>query len=381
MARTAGAAPTRRDGGLRRRRTGGILQRPQLRRHDVSNFGEALEFVLRLLLFPPPHGIARYADDFIVAIAALDDQPDHATALRLFGELKDVGTLLGVPLAKWEGPTPALVFLGTGISAPRAVAYITEQRKTWALEDLRRWRGAKSGSQRELLSLAGTLDNLARVITWGKAFISRVRRAAYSVRQLHHSARLGSDFRQDIQWWIDTIPITNSRPLRILDWAPDDSPVMDASPTGYGAYFNGAWLYGVWPEATLDAAFRKSTVSTGFLELLIIAISAATWGQLWTGHRVLVYTDNTSAEAAINNRCTPDPYMQPVIRAIGLLASQHGFDVRAEHIDTKLNTIADPLSRSKTNANWFDLFTQAAPNALSTPTIPLPVPGLSFNHV
>jgi hypothetical protein len=111
------------------------------------------------------------------------------------------------------------------------------------------------------------------------------------------------------------------------------------------------------------------------------AITAATWGRLWTGRRVLVWTDNTSAESAINNRSTPDEHMQPIIRAIGLLASQHGFDVRADHINTKLNTIADPLSRSKTNPNWFTLFTQAAPNALSTPTTPSHVPGLSFRHV
>jgi hypothetical protein len=346
-----------------------------------EDLGEALEFVLRLLLFPPPHGIARYADDFIAAIAPRDGLPDYHTARRLLGELKDVGTLLGVPLAKWEGPVPELIFLGTGISAPLAVAYLTDQRKTWALDDLHAWRHEKSGSQRDLLSLAGTLDNLARVITWGKAFIARIRRAAYSVSQLHHSVRLSADFRQEIQWWIDTIPVTNSRPLRIRDWLPDDAPIMDASPTGYGAYFNNAWIYGVWPQDTLEAAFRESTVSTGFLELLIIAITAATWGPLWTGRRVLVWTDNTSAEAAINNRSTPNPHMQPIIRAIGLLASQYGFDVRADHVDTKLNTIADPLSRSKTTANWFDLFTQAAPNAQSTPTTPSPVPGLNYKHV
>jgi hypothetical protein len=346
-----------------------------------EDLGEALEFVLRLLVFPPPHGIARYADDFIAAIAPCDGMPDYTTALRLRKELDDTGALLGTPLAKWEGPCPRLAFLGTGVDAPLGIAFITEQRKAWALEDLLLWRHAKSGSQRELLSLAGTLDNLARVITWGKAFIARIRRAAYSVRQLHLRVRLDNLFRLDIQWWMDTLPITNSRPLRIREWSPHDSPVMDASPTGFGAYFNGAWLYGVWPQETLQAAFRESTVSTGFLELLIIAITAATWGRLWTGHRVLVWTDNTSAEAAINNRCTPDKHMQPIIRAIGLLASQHGFDVRADHIDTKLNTIADPLSRSQTNPDWFALFTQAAPNAQSTPTTPLLVPGLSFRHV
>jgi hypothetical protein len=346
-----------------------------------EDLGEALEFVLRLLLFAPPHVLARYADDFIGAIAPRDGLQDYPTAHRLFGELKRIATILGVPLAKFEGPAPSLVFLGTGIDAPRGIAFLTEERKRWALEDLNLWSHASSGSQKALLSLAGTLDNIARVIPWGRAFIARIRKAAYSVRSLHHIAHLGRDFKDEICWWKHTIPVTHSRPLCVRDWSPHDAPVMDASPTGFGAYFNGAWLYGVWPQETLLAAFRTATIATGFLELLIVAITAATWGPLWTGRRVLVITDNSSAESAINSRFTPNSHMQPLLRAIGTLASQHGFDVRAQHIDTKLNVIADPLSRSKTMPDWFHRFSQAAPNAQSSPTTPSPVPGLPFKHV
>ena len=75
--------------------------------HDL---GCAAEFIIRLSVANVV--ICRYADDFIVFIPPLPTGPDHAHAAATRDRIVCVCEALGLPIAKFEGPSSRLVFLG-----------------------------------------------------------------------------------------------------------------------------------------------------------------------------------------------------------------------------------------------------------------------------
>ena len=87
--------------------------------HDL---GSAAEFILRCATGNVV--IVRYADDFLVLIPPLDSSPAHAQAMAARDCIIDVCDALGLPIAKFEGPAPSLVFVGTGIDTTLMRAFI-----------------------------------------------------------------------------------------------------------------------------------------------------------------------------------------------------------------------------------------------------------------
>ena len=87
--------------------------------HDL---GSAAEFIMRCATGNVV--IVRYADDFLVLIPPLDSSPAHAQAMAARDRIIDVCDALGLPIAKFEGPAPSLVFVGTGIDTTLMRAFI-----------------------------------------------------------------------------------------------------------------------------------------------------------------------------------------------------------------------------------------------------------------
>ncbi len=97
--------------------------------------------------------IVRCADDFLVPIPPLDSSPAHAHAMVARDHIIDVCGVLGLPIAKFEGPAPSLVFVGTGLRA-----FIPPERVAYTIELLHTWMHNKGPT------LAGQLSFAARVV-------------------------------------------------------------------------------------------------------------------------------------------------------------------------------------------------------------------------
>ena len=78
--------------------------------HDLA---EVIEFLIRLLA-TLLSSLACYADDFcgVVPRRTLHDRRPEAALEQIYA----VTHMLGVPIAKVEGPTTSLVFIGTAIA-------------------------------------------------------------------------------------------------------------------------------------------------------------------------------------------------------------------------------------------------------------------------
>ena len=81
------------------------------------------------------------------------------------------------------------------------------------------------------------------------------------------------------------------------------------------------------------------------LEALAYAYAAATWGHLWHGKKVTIYSDCKPAMEAMNKRYSPSPALLFVIRLPVFLAHIHNFVFRFVWLSTHHNAIAGALSR------------------------------------
>ena len=115
--------------------------------------------------------ICRYADDYIVFIPPLGGAPDCAHAEGARARIISVCDALGLPIAKFEGPAPELVFIGSGIDTIRMRVFVPRERVDYTISLLRTWLRKQFAKEREILSLAGQLSFISRVIRWGRPYI------------------------------------------------------------------------------------------------------------------------------------------------------------------------------------------------------------------
>ena len=108
-----------------------------------------------------------------------------------------------------------------------------------------------------------------------------------------------------------------------------------------------------------------------YLELLAVAMAAATWGSLWKGRRILFHNDCEPVVSACNKGTSKSPILMRLIRTLHYIAATHQFEFRLVHIAGVTNVLADALSRGEQD-HFRSLSPSADPSA--TPVTPLPTP-------
>ena len=125
-----------------------------------------------------------------------------------------------------------------------------------------------------------------------------------------------------------------------LGWqlAEDIGLFTDSSLAGWGAVYDGEWMGGKWPSSAEGLAINE-------LELLVIAIAAKRWGPKWARKLIVTTCDNMAAVFTVNKGSAKNPAMMVVMRDLFLTASKCDFEMKAKYINTKLNVMADLISR------------------------------------
>ena len=63
------------------------------------------------------------------------------------------------------------------------------------------WLDKRSATKRQILSLVGLLQHVAKVVRPGRTFVGRMYSVAAKVRELDFVTHLNSEFRSDLFWW------------------------------------------------------------------------------------------------------------------------------------------------------------------------------------
>ena len=215
----------------------------------------------------------------------------------------DVCDALGLPLAKFEGPAPSLVFVGTGIDTTLMRAFIPPERVAYTVELLHTWMHKKLAREREIQSLAGQLSFAARVVRWGRPHIADLFALASRGRARH--VRLPPALRISLRWWLAALAASPWCSLReFAPFTPTVTVETDASSTGIGAYSptSGHWFSHTLTKGELESAHRTKARCMGELELRGVAMAITTFAHTWAGCMILCITDNAEADIALNKK-------------------------------------------------------------------------------
>ena len=156
----------------------------------------------------------------------------------------------------------------------------------------------------------------------------------------NHKVLLTEGFRKDITWWLEFLPVFNSRGIR----PPQQQTVplvTDACNQGGGMICPFDWAYVNWK---LDMP-SMSTSHINVKETMAVILSIYRWAPLLRGRHVVVYTDNMTTRAAVNKGISKDPRIMSHLLKIFWLRNLFNFTIKAVHIKGALNIYADSASR------------------------------------
>ena len=129
---------------------------------------------------------------------------------------------MGIPLAleKVEGPSTTLPFLGITLDTIKMEARLPEDKLSRLKEEFAQWITRKKAKKREILTIVGSLQHAAKVVRWGRAFLSWMYATAAKTKEMHYFTKLDVQFRSDICWWHAFLTKWNG--VNLLRWDDDN---------------------------------------------------------------------------------------------------------------------------------------------------------------
>ncbi|CAH1257542.1 Hypp1851 [Branchiostoma lanceolatum] len=312
------------------------------------------------------YSCVNYIDDFGGA-----DTPTRAKeAFRVLGDIFDT---LGLEESadKATPPSTQMTFLGVGYDSDKMSKEVTPDRLSDTLSDLKLWTTKKRATKREIQAILGKLSFISACVTPGRVFLSRIITTLKGLRSNHHRARLNSEFRKDIQWWLRFLPAFNG--VSLIHDLPGrglpDVPTTDACLTGCGGTFQQECFHTQFPQeiSEQDHPIHR-------LEMLAVVVACKVWCAAWAGCTINIACDNTVTVYVINSGRSTDTFMQACARELVYLQATNDFRLYAHHIPGVDNRLADFLSRWHTDPSYqtqFQLATdgQAAWRTLQQDTL------------
>ena len=303
--------------------------------------------------------VIHYSDDYL-----LFSMPDMLIAVQDKDTLLHMFNYINVPVAtqKLLGPSSSLPYIGIQIDTVSMRMAVPADKLAAILDLLPKWCGRRTATKQQLLSLIGKLHHISLVVPPGRLFLRRLINLSTTVKHNHHHVNLNKDAREDIHWWCEWLPHWNSSsiiPQTRSILSSDICLFTDASGKGMGAMYGNEWIQAEW-----DDAFASKDID--FKEGFAIIAAACTWGNKWSGRRIVFVTDNKPITQIWDSGTTPTPDTMALVRKLFLIAVRHQFSVAFKHISGHYNAIADAISRFQMHK-----FRELHPSAAEHPT-PIP---------
>ncbi|MCP3663141.1 MAG: hypothetical protein GY696_11705 [Gammaproteobacteria bacterium] len=323
-----------------------------------NKFTEAIKYSAKKAGVSDIYG---YVDDFMVVA------PTREECLRDMDILKKDGERMGWLWAddKERGPSQIMELLGIEIDARLQQLKISKDRLQEILALTSDFLRKTHATGREIASIHGKLQFVAKVCRPGRAFLRRVIELSKKTREkLDESIRLDEGMKEDLKWWNDFLPEWNGiSMIPDVEWVSNADVALftDACNHGIGAFLDGEWIYG----ELHDWFYRQSMP---FKEFLAIVAATATFGHLWRGKKIRFHTDSeTVVFKCIELRRARAPAMAALFRLLYKYCAKFDCLIGAVHVPGIENSEADAISRAEIG-RFFSLVPQASP-------LPTPIPG------
>lgn len=324
-----------------------------------SDFATAAKYVME---YNGASYTEHYLDDYITMGVAASDECQNNLQIMM-DTCHDLGFSLNP--TKICNPSCVMEYLGIVLDTNLMQARISEERLHDVLAELESWTHRRSATKRQILSLIGKLTFVSRVVRPGRTFVRRMIALAKRIPHLHQTVRLSSDFQKDVAWWIHYLPNWNGVSMFYEDqWisSVDVHIYTDSSDIAAAGFVAGAWFVVPFVHEFQELI----QLSINWRELFAIVVTAATFGHLWRGKKLMFHCDNMCTVEVVRSGSCRNEQIMDLIRKLFFICAKYNFELSTCYVNTHANDIADALSRLQ-----FDRFRRLAPHADECMTMPV----------
>ena len=273
--------------------------------------------------------------------------------------LKSIVTSIGMKVNEEKyADGQDLIFLGVFLTTVayggnECAAGITEARREhvanrcYAMEH---WKG--SIRIRDLMAFGGLLVFCSQVIFGSKLYLRSIY-ALTGSRSMHEWTSLSKTFRQDCAWWRTMVQLSGlcgtvmtRFPLSpyFISWDASTSWGIGAFFQGKREFFSIPWKEVLANGGQLGPQMNTPSWHINYMELYAAYRAIRRWGQYMRGCTVPVYTDSSSVHAWLTHLTGPALAI-PLLKSIHLLLIKYDIRLESHLIASKINAMADALSR------------------------------------
>ena len=245
-----------------------------------------------------------------------------------------------------------MAFPGVWFDTVTMTVQITPDRLSQLKEELGDWASKHRASKKQVQSLLGKLNFVAKCVRPGRLFMSRMLDWLRTLTD-NKPKLIPLSFKQDINWWCRFIDIFNgTRKVPPTIWGPHDSCLAtDACLSGIGGVCLGGFFHFKIPNSMTGYTINE-------LEATAVMVALKLWACKMSGKRCSIRCDNTTTVLAINNLKTRNTNLQNTVREIMFLCATYEIEIRAIHIPGLENRIPDWLSRWHLDSKFQKKFRQ-----------------------
>jgi len=245
---------------------------------------------------------------------------------------------------KASPPSEIMTFLGVLFNTITMTMEVTPERLEEISKLVAEWLRKPEASLRQVQSLVGKLNFVAACVRSGRVFICRLinwMKDLYSYAP-HVLVPVPFEVQKDICWWDKFLSQYNGISIMVYeDWSmPDAVFSTDACLSGCGGIFDGNYFHADFPSFV-----REKDWSIAVLELLGVIVALKLWAHNFKSKRIRIYCDNESVVQILNTGKSKCLLLQEGLREVCFLMALAQCEIRAVHLSSEENRVADCLSR------------------------------------
>ena len=290
----------------------------------------AIAFIHRQLKF----FLLNYVDDFVAVELRQVAWQAYETLTKLLEQLR-----VDISQEKLVPPTTKLEFLGITFDSENMTMEISEAKMTDIKQELDIWLYKITSTRKEVESLIGKLQFLAKCIKAGRIFLSRL---INWIRGMERGQQysIPTEARKDIAWWGRCAHQYNGISIIWLHRCPEPDEVIatDACLLGYGGTYGNQYFRGRFPKQLVNK-------NIALLELSAVMVALKIWANSLKGKYFWIHVDNEAVASILNTGASRHIELQDTLREIALIAAVNQFVIKARHIAGISNRVPDWLSR------------------------------------
>ena len=330
-----------------------------------QTFSNALHHIAEYKINRPWTSCTNYLDDFCFYG---ESEEICNWMVRTFLEIcNDIQCPVSEEKTEWA--SSCMSFLGILLNGKNQTLAVPEDKRSKALNLLKWVIQKRNVTIHTIQRLTGILNFLNKAIIPGRTFTRRMYEKltwtdnkGMKLKQYHH-VKLDREFIEDCQVWVDFLnnPLSGKLCRPFIDIDTTISAITlnfysdSSGKIGMGAIFNNHWICAMWGECFL----KKYNPSIQFLELYALVAAIFTWQDQLKNVRFQIFCDNTGAQDAVNDAMSGCKRCMILLRLLVQNNMKHNRRVFVVYVPTKLNILADALSRAD-----FDRFWKYAPETM-----------------